>query len=174
MTGYERITKSSDFDGVVRETHEYRYKVASKYTINSDIVVDAACGSGYAKNILNGIYIGVDLWPEDANIVADLQTWVPDFEYDVFVSIETIEHLIDYTQHIKNAKKAKKYIIASTPIVPTVVRHADGSVNLEHYHVHDFTFDELKGLFNDENWELIHSEIQPPFNTQGIVVFKRI
>jgi len=172
IPGYERITDDPIFDGPPREVHEYRYHVAARYTKDSDVVLDAACGSAFGKRILKGEYIGVDRWPDKADIVVDLEIWEPDFEYDVFVSMETIEHLFDYSTHVKNAKKAKRIIAVSAPVVPTVVYNADGTPNLANYHVHNFTMTELKSLFEDNDWEIIHEEIQT-LGDHGIIILQK-
>ncbi len=132
--GYERIDDSSRFDGPIRESHVWRYLWANGYIKTDDVVLDCACGTGYARHILNGKYIGVDKLA-GSDIVADLETWQPDFEFDVFVSIETIEHIHNYQNILDIAKKAKKYAIISTPIIPTKHRNE--------FHVQDFTFTEL-------------------------------
>lgn len=148
MGEYEYIQDLPEFDAV-RESHEYRYKLAGQYTKDTDTVLDAACGTGYGRKFLKGKYVGVDR-NGHGTITTDLQTFEPDFEYDVAVSLETIEHLPDYTQHIKNLKKAKRNIIISVPIIPTV--------GINPFHVHDFTEESIKELFSD--CKLIHEEKQ--------------
>ncbi len=103
----------------------------------------------YGKEFLKGKYVGIDR-NGHGDITADLCEWKPDFEYDVAVSLETIEHLPDLTNHIANLKKAKRNIIISVPIIPTVGRNK--------YHLQDFTKESIKELFKD--WKLIHEEIQ--------------
>lgn len=154
----ERITYDKEWD-YARPTHEYRYKLAGKYTQDGDTVVDMACGIGYGKEFLKGKYIGVDREPLCGNIVADLNTWKPDFEFDVAISFETLEHLKNYQNLVEILKKAKKYIIYSSPIIPT--RH------INKYHLQDFTYKQLRELFKGE---IIHEEIQN--DTYGIFVIK--
>ena len=158
--GYERITDDKQFDGYVRDSHIYRYKVADKFIEPDDVVLDIACGSGYAKDLMKGKYIGVDKYNFCSNIVVDLNTWEANFDYDVAVCIETIEHLKDYTQLVKNLTEAKKRFVISTPIVPTKHRNE--------FHLHDFTMSELKTMF--KAYKLIHSEVQD--DLYGILVYE--
>lgn len=171
--GYERIDDSPEFDGIIRESHEYRYQVAGRYTKDTDTVLDSACGTGYGRKFLKGHYVGVDKFKNlEVNCLQeDLETWVPRFEYDVFISIETIEHLYNYTQLVKNAKNSKRIIVISTPIIPTVVRLPNGEPDARHFHVQDFTMDKLKRIFEDEDWKIIHEEIQN--NVYGIIVLQK-
>lgn len=169
--GYERIDDSPEFDGPTRESHEYRYKLAGTYTQDDDVVLDSACGTGYGKAFLKGNYIGVDRFSDKANIVADLHYWIPDFNYDVFISFETIEHLVSYQQLVDNAKKSRRIIAVSTPIVPTVIRDRYGNPDIRHYHVNDFTMDQFKNIFVDETWSIVHEEIQG--GRYGILILQR-
>jgi len=136
--GYERITDDPQFDGGIRESHEWRYRWAAQYIEPNDIVIDAACGTAYSKKILNTPnYFGVDRFDGGADIIADLETWQPDFPFDVFVSIETIEHLSDdgVRNLLEIAKKARRYAIISTPIIPTKHRNE--------FHRQDFTYEQV-------------------------------
>ena len=146
---YERITNDPIFNEA-RQSHEYRYQIIGKLTEPTDKIVDMACGTGYGRMFLKGKYIGVDKEDLCQNIVADLNTWTPDFDYDVAISFETIEHLKDYTQLVKNLKKAKRLIALSTPIVPTKHRNE--------YHLQDFTVEQVEEMFKE--FKLVYKEIQ--------------
>lgn len=129
--------------------HSYRYRVAARFTRSSDIVLDSACGIGYGRQFLKGRWIGVDKEP-GAGLVVDLCSWAPDFDYDVFVGLETIEHLDDFTAYVTAAQRAKRTIVISTPIIPT--KHQNP------WHVHDFTPESLEALF--DGWSVAHYETQ--------------
>lgn len=171
MSNYERITDEEIYDGFPRERHEYRYEIASRYVKKTDVVVDAACGTGYGKKFLNcKEYIGVDKFVEDDlthssvdTVLADLNEWDPDFDFDVFISIETLEHLEGYEHLIEVAKRAKRLMIISSPVIPT--KH------INEFHVNDFTFDELKSMLEDNEWKVIYSEIQD--NEYGIFILQK-
>ena len=162
----ERITGTDD-GGVEWRLHRYRYEVARKFTRKSDTVLDCACGNGYGREILRGAWHGVDkIMPKDFRGVtatfteADLCTWVPPFDYDIFVGLETIEHLESIDAYVAAAKRAKLTIVISTPIIPTV--------HFNPFHVRDFTKDSLEALFDD--WDLIHYEpqVDPNFGPEPV------
>jgi hypothetical protein len=130
--------------------HTYRYDVAARFTTADDVVLDAACGTGYGQGILSGQWVGVDAWPGRGIHVADLRTWAPDFDYDVFVGLETIEHIDPLAAYLAAAKRAKRAIVISTPIIPTT--------HFNPHHVHDFTRESLEQLFVP--WVVEHYETQ--------------
>ena len=147
---YERITTDKIFDGEIRQRHEDRYRWANQFIDDNEIVLDAGCGIGYAKDILKGKYIGVDRNPVGDCLKVDLVTDDLDFDYDVFVGIEIIEHLSQIDNFLRLAKRAKK-IIVSAPIIPT--KHKN------EYHLQDFTEQSLMALFEDDNFKLIDKKI---------------
>lgn len=155
---YERIDESHQ--GEERELHEERYILASGYTRPEDTVLDAACGTGYGRDFLKGKWIGVDRLPLCSNIVGDLNVWEPSFSFDVFVGFETIEHLDNYLTYVDVAKRAKRFICLSTPIVPTVHKNR--------FHRHDFTKADIEVLFADR--EVLHYREQA--ETYGVWVFR--
>lgn len=165
---YERITSAAYFDGLIRDSHEYRYKVASSYALPSDIILDVACGTGYGRKFFSGLYIGVDTFeshefPLDGYFLKeDLNYWVPDFAFDFAVSFETVEHLTNYQNLIEILRRSRRMVFLSSPIVPTKHRNK--------FHVNDFTYDELEEMMGD-GWQIIHSEIQDKL--YGIVGFVR-
>ena len=162
MKAYERITTSSKYD-LARPSHETRYRIAGGFTQSGDVVLDAGCGTGYGKQFIRGTYFGVDKYKGD-NIVADLETWQPDFSYDVFIGLEIIEHLKDYSNFVNIAKRAKKWIIISTPLIKTKKANP--------FHLHDFTIQKIEKLFIDDNWKRYNILIQEV--KYGIFIFKKI
>ncbi len=161
---YERIDASAQFDGAIRESHEYRYKLAARYILPTDTVVDAACGTGYAEPILNaGKYFGVDKVNLGANIITDLETWEPNFDFDVFLSIETIEHLHNWQHLLEIGRRAKRLMVVSTPIVPSSASNE--------FHIQDFTFAQITKELVQGGWKLIHCEEQG--GEYGIWVLER-
>jgi len=148
----------NDFEQI--ELHRYRYRWASSWVATKDVVLDAACGTGYGRALLNGAaWVGVDLVaptdpaldrPGTEVIEADLTTWEPGFPFDVFVGLETIEHLSDYSAYVRAAKMARRYIVLSTPIIPTKYFNP--------YHRHDFTPEQIEGLFYE--WRVRAYEVQ--------------
>jgi hypothetical protein len=147
------------------EVHRYRYSVAARFVRPGDVVLDAACGIGYGRDALpKGVaWVGVDRRPPEGGREVDLCTWVADLDYDVFVGLETIEHLDDLTVYVENAKRAKRAIVISTPIIPTV--------HFNEFHRRDFTRESLEALFVDDVWRVAHYETQ--IDVYGIWTFER-
>jgi 2-polyprenyl-3-methyl-5-hydroxy-6-metoxy-1,4-benzoquinol methylase len=166
----ERITRGDGFD---RRGHEFSYHLAAGFTKRGDTVLDAACGTGYGSEFFGDQirYVGVDRadaleYPFTGEYVpADLCSWEPDFGYDVFVSFGTIEHLDDYTNLIALAKRARRWVLLSTPVVPT--KH----INI--YHLHDFESGDLARFMEDEQWQHFQT-VQQPSEVSEISVFERI
>jgi hypothetical protein len=168
-------------DPLQREIHEYRYRVAASFTAPGDIILDAACGIAYARHLFDGPWVGVDRAPSaeaqsrrltgDRIIDADLNSWSPDFGFDVFVGLETIEHLAVLNAYVAAAKRARHTIVISTPIIPT--RHFNP------WHLQDFTRESLEALFIDDVWRLVHFEgqidplVSASVPTYGIWAFGR-
>lgn len=170
----ERITPETS--GSSRDGHEFRYHLAAGFLSAGDVVLDAACGGGYGADILQEQdvdYYGVDrdlsgLWVtgrlKRQFLQHDLVTWEPEFEFDVFVGFETIEHLDDYRHYLQMVKRAKKWICVSVPVIPTV--------GINPWHKHDFRSSELPPLIEDEDWRLFQGVGQPSEFSE-IYVFRR-
>ena len=175
----ERITQDNCV-GSGRYGHEFRYRLAAGFIERGDTVLDAACGTGYGYKILNnagnmGYYVGVDrfLWEETeipphltriTYINSDLETWFPSWDFDVFLGFETIEHLSNYRNYIDITHQAGKWVILSTPVVPTL--------HLNPHHVHDFASGDLQKLFEDEEWEH-YQTVQQPSELSEITILRR-
>ena len=145
--------------------HLTRYRLAAGYLEEDDLVLDAACGTGYGSDVLiqRGPieYVGVDRTLEELIVgghqrtflQADLVTWWPDFDFDVFVGFETVEHLPDYRNYLQVAKCANRVILLSVPVIPT--KH------MNPWHLHDFEPGELVGIVEDDEWQCIQALGQP-------------
>lgn len=115
--------------------HLHRYAVA-KTVVSGKVVLDIASGEGYGSNLLAqsaAKVIGVDISELDIqrailkyNKTINLEflvgsaTVIPvqDASVDVVVSFETIEHIIDHDQFLKEIKRVLKkggLLIMSTP-----------------------------------------------------------
>jgi SAM-dependent methyltransferase len=172
----ERVTP--DMVGWKTAGHEVRYALAAGLLRPGDVVVDAACGIGYGALILDAhgdvTYYGVD---RDISVVAvkpharrtfieaDLETWHPGFEFDAAVGFETIEHLTDYNTYLDWARRAKRYVVVSVPIVPTTHENV--------FHAHDFERDDVIQLITaDKEWRLLQYFDQP-WEKSCVYVFAR-
>jgi 2-polyprenyl-3-methyl-5-hydroxy-6-metoxy-1,4-benzoquinol methylase len=168
----ERIVKG---DGLDRRGHEFRYLMASGFCTGA-VVLDAACGTGYGASLLGDMldeYVGVDRelgkmeTPRRRGQVryveANLDVWVPDFEFDVFVCFETLEHVKDPQHLLDIGSLAKYWMILSVPIVPT--KHVNP------YHLHDFEPGYLQNRLIP-GWEHYQTVVQPS-EVSEITVFGR-
>jgi len=167
---YERIDESKQFDGAVRDSHEARYRLAAGFAMPNKFVLDAGCGVGYGKQFFNEhLYLGIDKNPPagprfrkvDFEDVGQSYDWLPQF--DVFIGLEIIEHLYPVGHFIELAKKAKKWIIVSTPIVP----------NSNPFHKQQFTEDMMLAMFTGNGWTHYQTFTQGEGRTYGIFIFKR-
>lgn len=131
--------------------HVERYELAAALTFDGEVVLDAACGIGYGARVLTEMdravtYHGADLpgvpSPAFANDGTfhgvNLDTWEPDFDYDVALCFETLEHLANPDRWAAICKRARRLVIVSVPTVPT--KHANP------YHLHDFTVEQVLEL----------------------------
>lgn len=171
---YERIDDNPRFDGKVRDEHELRYRIAAQFVPSGKRVLDACCGSGYGRAILEERghvrYIGCDRTPpegdgfffadfENGNGMGDDGHRIPNFH--VFVGLECIEHLHDVgvQRFVKVAKRAMERIVISTPIV----------ANSNKFHKQQFRQQEIVELFEDTTWRLEHYLEQD--RVYGIFIF---
>jgi hypothetical protein len=145
MRSKERLTSTAK-----NGNRRFRYDWAKKSISKDDVVLDAGCGSTFGHDILAPVckeYIGVDYTPEATpTIVAGMNTWTPDFEFNVFVSFENIEHVKETAHYVEIAKKAKKHIFLTCP--------ASETISWNPYHVYDFSVIDILRLFEDENWKV--------------------
>ncbi len=145
-----------------RDGHECRYRIAAGFIRPGDVVLDAACGTGYGRQFLptECEWVGVDRAP-GGGIVADLTTWVPDFDFDVAVAFETLEHLDEFTHFVGILKQARRWILASVPVIPTV--------GMNPWHRHDLVYGALQELIVDAHWALYQRFWQPSeFSEVGV------
>lgn len=178
---YERITEDPRFDGKCRESHLARYHIAASVIKDNYRVVDAGCGTGYGRRIIenaaSGVsWTGIDKSPEpgfadcviphDLEKPLDIYNMPMRFDFHVFIGLEIIEHLESITEFVKLAAQAREAIIVSTPIIP----------NSNPYHKQQFTREQIIRIFEREKtpyyvrWVLKHYFEQN--NTYGIFIFK--
>lgn len=167
----------------VRHEHDHRlrYHLARGLCDRNDRVLDAACGVGYGSFLLSRAcfeVVAVDKEPVANEFVelstnvdwltADLNTSERDAAlaagtFDVAVTFETIEHLIDPQDFVFwLCQVTTRTIIASVPVVP--------SKHFNEFHLHDFTEHDLPAMFNACGWELAAS-LEQPSESSKIYVF---
>jgi len=154
--GTERATIEllSDSD---RKWVSLRYQFILDYISNNDVVLDAACGSGFGSEILARKaqkVIGIDISKEaityarqkyNNDKIEFIKSNVyklpfKDNYFDSAIGIETIEHVKKYDQYLNELARVTNnngLIIITTP-------QKKSEVPLTPYHVHEFTFNEFK------------------------------
>ncbi len=158
----ERMVPEFHKGSLMHAEHLTRYETAEKLA-KKKVVLDIACGSGYGTKILarsaRKVY-GVDI-DKDTIKYAQQKFDAPNIEYKVgdgikiplednsielVVTFETIEHIKNYSQFINEIKRVLKpdgLVIVSTP---NDIEFAEGN----HFHIHEFTFDELMKLLKKD------------------------
>jgi len=163
----ERLSKESWVPPWLHHQHVARYEWAAGYC-GGRRVLDAACGIGYGSALLRDRGAReVDAFDLSGNAIAEAQRSypregvrfsigdaarlpVPDRHYDVFVSLETIEHIRDDRGYLEEARRVLApggTFLCSTPnralLNPGRALH-DPPFNP--FHVREYTLDELESL----------------------------
>lgn len=168
--------------------HRERYAYAARF-VEGKRVLDLACGVGYGSAMLKeagavGV-VGVDIEPEAIKEAQELQAcegvqfFCADYrnvldkekvdpalaqafeqEFDVVVSLETIEHLPDpghFVRTLINCLGPGGLLIGSVPITP--------SVDANPYHLHDFSARTFRRMLQREGLSIReHHRQRQPFN----------
>jgi SAM-dependent methyltransferase len=155
----ERYT--SDVSGPIRHQHHHRYLFAARFCADRD-VLDVACGEGYGSALLGAVarrVRGVDLDPETVTF-AERNYATPNVSFrqgdaarleereafDVVISFETIEHLVEHDAFIDGVCRALRpggLLIISSPD-KTIYTDADEYKN--EFHQHELDRAEYKDL----------------------------
>jgi ubiquinone/menaquinone biosynthesis C-methylase UbiE len=151
----ERMIPEFHKGGLIYAEHYTRY-LSALDVVKGKTVLDIASGSGYGTQLLaktaKKVY-GVDV-NEDAvkyarknfaakNVVYEVGDGVkiplPDNEVDVVVTFETIEHIPDYKQFLREVERVLKPDGLAIISTPNDLEFAEGN----HFHVHEFKEKEL-------------------------------
>lgn len=154
-------------DPTTYQHHASRYQFARRFVANKK-VLDMACGSGYGSKLMydgGALEVqGCDLSQEAidfanknySNDSIKFQTMdaskisFPDNSFDCVVSFETIEHVSNYKNVIKEFHRVLKndaVLIISTPNKETIPKGKDKPLNP--FHIKEFTKDEFLDLMNE-------------------------
>ena len=168
----ERIT--ADDPPEQTRGHWARYRMAAGFVEPLDTVIDAASGAGLLGLVLlpSVRYVGMDkvrpsfVVSRDRYLIEqDLERPMTAPDFDVFVGFETIEHLDDYSHYVKLAKEARKWILLSTPVVPTM--------HVNPHHKHDFKPGDLREIFEDGDWAHFQTFYQPEESSEVVILKRR-
>lgn len=161
-----------------RVLHLARYRFALDFAKNKD-VLDIACGMGYGTYLLskeaNQVF-GLDVSKDVVDyamrnyssknvifIVGNAQNFNIKQQFDLIVSFETIEHIpnpSDFLKNVSNHLKDDGIFIISTP---------NEWGTLTKYHLFDFSYDDIKQLtskyfFVESEWIQNSGELWNPLN----------
>jgi SAM-dependent methyltransferase len=166
----ERFTP--EVRGAIWHEHWHRY-VLARELVRGRRVLDAACGEGYGASLLAqvaGSVVGVDIAPGAiahacekyrADNLAFLcgsvtQLPLPDASVDVITSFETIEHLAEQEQMLREFRRVlapQGVLVLSSPNQPVYAAYASGG---NEYHVRELERAELAALlapaFPQQRW----------------------
>ena len=154
----------------IYDDHVARYRFASNYVVDK-VVLDAACGTGYGTVILKNAgakrVVGLDISVETINHA--LQTYkipgvifkseelgevsLPEEDYDVVVSFETIEHVSDPERTLESFSKCLRpgglLIISSPNRIITSPGYCPGKGHpLNKFHLVEYSVSEFHDLLN--------------------------
>jgi SAM-dependent methyltransferase len=188
FTGERMIPGESGAD--VYWAHIYRYRFASKFT-GAHRIADIASGEGYgtaalAKKDFTGAVIGFDISFDACRMAksrygvttiassAELLP-IPDQSFDLIISFETIEHLINPTIFIKECYRVLTpggKLIISTPNRDTFHRVGPGS----EFHINEMKEDEFFTLLSS-NFNRVDGYYQQPYklpfwNPRSLIAFE--
>lgn len=113
----ERVTLGEFNDSVERD-HVARYAWAKQFCEGKS-VADIACGTGYGLQMLGASSASAEGYDREllcGNIVIDLEKESWKKSYDIIVSFETIEHLVNPEFFIANVHRTASLFVVSTPI----------------------------------------------------------
>lgn len=139
-----------------------RYNIAAETISANDIVLDAACGSGFGSMILSKnakMVIGIDISSESIRyskikykrknvkfFKSDVENMkLRDNFFDTSVGIETIEHIKNYELYLEELRRVTKFngkIIISTPQKISETPQTP-------FHVKEFEYDEFKQILEN-------------------------
>jgi len=172
----ERYNANPNSQEGADKAHCARYYLARGFIESKDYVIDAACGTGYGSAILAKVAKAVlaidknevfnNQWKNDKILFLpiDLENPIGVPECDVWVCLETIEHLKDPEKFIELVtQKTKKRIIISSPNKPTA--------NINPFHKSDVVLNRLRKIMSKHtDWFEYHSFLQGEYY---IIIYDR-
>ena len=158
----------------IEADHYARYRFAESY-VGGKRVLDAACGTGYASEILRkagarsykGVDInpvlakhGTDVWGKEKVTFeeGDVTKLTFSEEFDVITCFETIEHVAQYKKAIERLKAALvpggTLLISSPNRLVTTPKTTLTDPPGNKFHTQEFTVDELVNILKDSGFDV--------------------
>ena len=166
----ENLDVEANPDGRIEKLHIARYEWScdriAEFGVSANCdIANGASGSGYGSRILQKHFpkaniVGFDL---DERALATSRERSPDLlfikhdisdftfrDFDVLVSLETIEHLEDPWSWLRNLKCS--WLAMSTPIIPTMARNP--------FHKHDISKKEMDAALKTAGFKILKYQQQ--------------
>lgn len=158
----ERMIPGFHKGTVMYAEHMTRY-IAAQDLSKDKVVLDIASGSGYGTQILSKsakkVY-GVDVdkdsikYAKENFLAKNIEYLVGDGEkiplennsVDLVITFETIEHVKNYRQFIKEIKRVLKDDGLAIVSTPNALEFTEGN----HFHLHEFEYEELSALLRQD------------------------
>jgi ubiquinone/menaquinone biosynthesis C-methylase UbiE len=151
---------------VLQLIQSFSYVQASRLSENK-IVLDLGCNTGYGSEILSGKakkVVGVDVSEKaillakqdyghlgiDFKLIDGQRLPFSDNEFDIVVSCQVIEHIVDYSIYLNELKRVlspRGIVLFTTP--NSLLRLDPGMKPWNRFHVREFNHSELKNLLNN-------------------------
>jgi len=156
------------WDGGANAPHISRYFIARGWIMPHEVVLDAACCTGYGSKMIANTAKKVIGYEIDEGCIVAANHDKPDNcefkvmdlnkcelpEVDVLVSLETIEHLDDMNHFIKEVKKkVKRLIVACVPLGGTSWAYKDEEPSPATEKNDFMNHAEFDKLFMDDEWK---------------------
>ena len=190
---YERMVPEFHKGTLTYAEHMTRY-LPAKDLVRGKIVLDIASGSGYGTKLLaetaRKVY-GVDVNERSVNYARKNYN-AKNIEYkvgngeaiplednsvDVVVTFETIEHIENYQQFMREVRRVLKDDGLAIVSTPNDLEFAEGN----HFHLHEFVYDELLQLVRKDfkhvdsyfqgTWKYVAIGPAEPMETEGASLF---
>jgi 2-polyprenyl-3-methyl-5-hydroxy-6-metoxy-1,4-benzoquinol methylase len=171
----------------IEQKHKERYELAKQYC-RDKVILDAACGNGYGSSMLSeraGFVFGVDRSAEAIacakihyqrdNIAFSIKDVDNDYlgcNYDMIVSLETIEHLVN---PIKKTLTKFHSMLNKGGIL--VISHPENEESGNEYHKHmKIIGEEIIEFLNTMGFSLEHEALQKgtPLYDYHLYVVKKL
>lgn len=163
LVSAQNFTSKEEY--VLQQMHTYAYLQVAALTENKN-VLDLGCNTGYGSNILLPSakkIVGVDISADaisvakkrysgkdiDFMIIDGKELPFPDHEFDIVISCQVIEHIVDYNLYLSEIKRVLSpngIVIFTTP--NALLRLDPGMKPWNQFHVHEFNHLDLNTLLS--------------------------
>src|ERR1044071_1173388 len=178
FSGWEVRRLAAVLDGLSDNLNELRRRSPGKPRI-----CDFGCGRGWLAGEMTkfGNVVGVDLSPEGVELaqkawpnvrfeVGDVTKWRPSYQFDLVVSSEVLEHIVDKRSFVETVCAILRpggYVILTTPN-----KRMQNRFHQTHQIIEDWpTTRQLKDLFSSEFMVLRHETFVYDFSYEGLFRF---